>query len=170
MQAQVEQARLLNRAREVELQHGSSWTPTKQLSPSPSLVTRVDVGEINAPILRAQRRRTECASDVFRETGAGRSSAGGAHVALLRPNRDAENKIGVSFKRDSNGVHVASALLPGLRCTSGQILPGDKLLLVNGAAVTGLQTEVVEQMIQAVADQGTAVALTVVSQPCTGQG
>jgi len=57
-----------------------------------------------------------------------------------------------------------------LRCTSGQILPGDKLLLVNGAAVTGLQTEVVEQMIQAVADQGTAVALTVVSQPCTGQG
>ena len=54
--------------------------------PSPSVIARMDIG---------------------------RSSMGGAVLALCTINRDAVNNIGVSFERDSNGVHVARSLFPG---------------------------------------------------------
>jgi hypothetical protein len=65
-------------------------------------------------------------------------------------------------------MHVASSLFPGLRCTSGKILPGDRLLLINGAAVTGLETEDVARMFLALKDP--TVALTVVPKACQGPG
>ncbi len=98
----------------------------------------------------------------------GRSSMGWAVLALCTINRDVVNNIGVSFERDINGVHVASSLFPGLRCTSGKILPGDRLLLINGAAVTGLETEDVARMFLAL--KTPTVALTVVPKACQGPG
>jgi len=68
----------------MELEEIKTWTATQK--PSPSLITRMDIG---------------------------RSSMGGALLALFRINRDAVNNIGVSFERDSNGVHVARSLFPG---------------------------------------------------------
>ena len=65
-------------------------------------------------------------------------------------------------------MHVASSLFPGLRCTSGKILPGDRLLLINGAAVTGLETEDVARMFLAL--KTPTVALTVVPKACQGPG
>ena len=55
-----------------------------------------------------------------------------------------------------------------LRCTSGKILPGDRLLLINGAAVTGLETEDVARMFLAL--EGPTVALRVVPKACQGPG
>jgi hypothetical protein len=55
-----------------------------------------------------------------------------------------------------------------LCCTSGQVLPGDRLLLMNGAAVTGLETEDVARMFLAL--EGPTVALTVIPKSCQGPG
>ena len=53
-----------------------------------------------------------------------------------------------------------------LLCISGQILPGDKLLLVNGAAVTGLEDaslmKLVCEVAEATAESSSTIALTIV--------
>jgi hypothetical protein len=132
------------------------WYPVS-ITSQPSLKSHVCGNELYFP-----------SPSVIARMDIGRSSMGGAVLALCTINRDAVNNIGVSFERDSNGVHVASSLFPGLRCTSGKILPGDRLLLINGAAVTGLETEDVARMFLAL--KTPTVALTVVPKACQGPG
>ena len=72
---------------------------------------------------------------------------------------------------DSRSSLVSSPLacfffLHRLLCISGQILPGDKLLLVNGAAVTGLEDaslmKLVCEVAEATAESSSTIALTIV--------
>jgi len=93
---------------------------------------------------------------------AGKSVAGGAQVVRLSLQSECVNGIGVAFEQNSEGVHSVLRLFPGLRCISGQILPGDMLLLVNGTAVTGLADSQVSQLIQTAAKEGSQIALTLV--------